>query len=114
MLFGPILRLPMSLIFALIFFILNYIPHIVCFLFHFGIKQGPIIAVCIPIPLIIFRPNFSFLEVVLAILLPTVASLLFSLISAHESHPPRHRRAQGSRRFAPSSPRFSLSPFFSL
>lgn len=29
LLFGPILRLPMSLIFALIFFVLNYIPHIV-------------------------------------------------------------------------------------
>lgn len=29
LLYGPILHLPMSLIFALIFFVLNYIPHIV-------------------------------------------------------------------------------------
>ena len=59
--FGPILHIPMAMIFALIFFALNFIPHI-----------GPIIAVCIPIPLILFDPRSNLVRIIVAIAFPSV------------------------------------------
>ena len=69
--YGLILHIPMALIFSFLFFILNYIPHIV-YSFHSFNGQGPIIATCIPIPLICFDPRFDWVEIGAAILLPSV------------------------------------------
>ncbi|OAO13906.1 membrane protein [Blastocystis sp. ATCC 50177/Nand II] len=63
--FGPILRIPMAMIFALMFFALNYIPHI-----------GPIIAVCVPIPLILFDPRSNIIRVIVAIAFPCFMNVL--------------------------------------
>ena len=73
LIYGVYLHIPMALIFSLLFFVFNFVPHIVYLFISLPlISQGPIIATCIPIPLICFDPRFDWLQIGLAILLPSV------------------------------------------
>ncbi|KNB45609.1 hypothetical protein JH06_1183 [Blastocystis sp. subtype 4] len=63
--YGVFLHVPMAFIFAMLFFALNFIPHI-----------GPIIATCIPVPLVLFDPRFTNVQIILAIALPSIMNFI--------------------------------------